>query len=64
MQKKLQNKTIIRMAISFVAVFLLPMIVLYFLYTGQITTAIATEVEEMTANDLRASVELIDSNIQ
>ena len=30
MQKKLQNKTIIRMAISFVAVFLLPMIVLFF----------------------------------
>ena len=64
MQKRLQNKTIIRLLISFMAVFLLPMIILYFLYTGQITTAIATEVEEMTANDLRASVELIDSNIQ
>ena len=52
------------MLISFVAVFLLPMIVLYFLYTGQITTAIDTEVKEMTANDLRASVALIDSAIQ
>lgn len=64
MRKKLQNKTIIRMALSFCAVFLLPVVTLYFLYTGNIVTAIGTEVEDMISNDLTASVRLIDSNIQ
>ena len=64
MRKKLQNKTIIRIALSFCAVFLLPVVTLYFLYTGNIVTAIGTEVEDMISNDLTASVRLIDSNIQ
>lgn len=52
------------MLLSFAAVFLLPMIVLYFLYTSQITSAVTSEIEQMTANDLDASIKLIDSNIQ
>lgn len=52
------------MALSFCAVFLLPVVTLYFLYTGNIVTAIGTEVEDMISNDLTASVRLIDSNIQ
>lgn len=52
------------MALSFCAVFLLPVVTLYFLYTGNIVTAIGTEVEDMISNDLTAAVRLIDSNIQ
>lgn len=63
MHKGFQNKTVLRMLASLVAMFILPMVMLYFLYTSQIATAIADEVQKIIANDQHAAIQLIDSNI-
>lgn len=64
MQKKLRNKTMLRLLLSLVAMFILPMVVLYYLYTSQIVTTVAEEARKIIANDLQAAIRLIDSNIE
>ena len=61
MQKLLHNKTTIRLIFSFMFVFILPVLILYFLYTNSVVGAIEKEAQEIVYNDLIASIGLLDS---
>lgn len=62
--KKLRKKSILRIVCSLGAVFLLPIIILYFLYAGRIMRAIEDEVGKITFNDLTYSIQIVDSQIK
>lgn len=64
MQKHLQNKTILRMIASSCVVFLLPVIILYFLYTNSVVDAIEDEAQQIIANDLTSSIRLLDAQFE
>ena len=64
MLKKLENKTFARLVYSLCAVFLIPIIVLYILYTNSMVQTMEEEAVSIVSNDLASSMQLLDSELQ
>lgn len=64
MLKQLQNKTMLKMLFSLCVVFLIPVTVLYVLYTSSITDTVEQEAQKIVQNDLSAAVQLVDAEVQ
>lgn len=64
MLKKLENKTFARLVYSLCAVFLIPIIMLYTLYTNSMVQTMEEEAVSIASNDLASSVQLLDLELQ
>lgn len=62
--KPIKNSAVLRIMVSLVVVFLIPVVILYILFTNNMIKAVRDEVEEIISNDLNAAIQINDAKLK